>query len=182
MEQKTNLRQYLKSWKKRTEEPEEKKRYNLAEIQVRMISTGNALGSNKSPMYGVFFTEPQYPDPVAISRNAGIYSAIGGGAQTDAPIEFSVREGPLRTFLVKRRHDYNFENDRIVGIGFSPVGADKIAYEKAVRTARRAGKILGVDVNDQTSKDFADLSDCKSLFKSLETRVYDWANRVASAK
>lgn len=151
--------------------------------QVRMISSGNHLigrSAFSSPEYGIFFVENFEEDPLTPQRYAGVYSAIGGGATAQAPIEFFVRKAPFPGFFVRRRHDYNHKTDKIIGYSPTLLGADGVAYRKAMKTAERLpfypdGRSFYL-VQDKTSEDLAQYAECPIL--ELEKRVYDWQNRV----
>lgn len=145
-------------------------------VQLRMMSTGNSLTCGHPTKYGIYLAETEKDDVLTTQKNAGIYSAIGGGFIPTADIEFQVR--PTRIgYIIRRQHSDEFRDKKIVGFGLRLKGTDKIAYKEAQKTAINLSKMLGIELDDQTSKDLAEFSEYEEQLR-LEERVYNYRARV----
>ena len=160
-----------KEWlKKRMEETDVKA------VQLRMMSSGNDLTCGSPPKYGIYFAEEEVEDRLTAQRNAGIYSAIGGGFIPTADVEFYVRPAKIG-YLVRRQHGYEFGDRKVVGFGLSLKGADRVAYKEAKKTATKLSEMLDLRLIDQTSQDLAEFLGYEEQLR-LEDRVYDFRKRV----
>jgi hypothetical protein len=150
-------------------------------IQLRMMSSGNELTCGYPPKYGIYFAEEDKEDELTAQRNAGIYSAIGGGFIPTADVEFYVRPAKIG-YLVRRQHEGNFRDGKfddlkVVGFALSLKGADRVAYKKAHKTATSLSERLGLRLVDQTSQDLAEFSEYEEQLR-LEDRVHNYKERV----
>ncbi|MFQ5531678.1 MAG: hypothetical protein ACE5ES_03630 [Candidatus Nanoarchaeia archaeon] len=140
------------------------------------MSSGNDLTCGIPPKYGVYFAEEAEEDILTAQRNAGIYSAIGGGFIPTADIEFYVR--PIKIgYLVRRQHGDEFRDRKVVGFGLSLKGVDRVAYREAHKTATNLSERLGLSLIDQTSQDLASFSEYEEQLR-LEERVHNYKARV----
>ena len=160
-----------KEWlKKRMEEAD------IKAVQLRMMSSGNDLTCGSPPKYGIYFAEEEVEDRLTAQRNAGIYSAIGGGFIPTADVEFYVRPAKIG-YLVRRQHGDEFRDRKVAGFSLSLKGADRVAYKEAKKTATKLSEMLDLRLTDQTSQDLAEFLEYEEQLR-LEDRVHNYKARV----
>jgi hypothetical protein len=176
--ERSKLNMKYKQWlKNRIEETDPKA------VQLRMMTSGNQLTTGSPLKYGIYFAGNEQDDILDAQRNAGIYSAIGGGSIPQADIEFFVRGiylGKSRVFSgyrIGRQHGDEWRDRKLVWWSPTLQGADKIAYETAHKTATRLSEDLGVNLVDLTPQDIAEFSEFEEQLK-LEDRVFNYECRM----
>jgi len=80
-------------------------------------------------------------------------------------------------YLVRREHREEFRDRKVVGFSFSLKGADRVAYQTALKTATKVSEMLDAKFIDQTQQDLSKFAEYEEHLK-LEDRIYDFRNRV----
>ncbi|MBS3145008.1 hypothetical protein J4208_05485 [Candidatus Woesearchaeota archaeon] len=155
-------------------------------VQVRMMSTGNDLACNYPPQYGLFFVEKGATDPIELfkrAESAAAFSSLGGGFIREADIEFIVRKAPVFGYLIKRlEREENLAippRRETVGYTLTERRADRVAWQKALKTGTKIAKAINGVLEDRTSEDLKDFLEYAKTLR-LEERVYRFKSRTAS--